>query len=61
MTEPISESDDLLRRIEERRNDPEFMERLRRIVEEEREVLERLALADTKHRFGCSYHKSPCK
>lgn len=40
------DEDDLLRRIEARRSDPEFMGRLQRILEENREVLERLAERD---------------
>lgn len=39
---------DLLRRIAERKADPEFMARLQRIVEEQREVLDALADNDTE-------------
>jgi hypothetical protein len=37
--------EELLRKIEERRGDHEFMARVRRIVEEQRDVLDRLAMA----------------
>jgi hypothetical protein len=37
----------LMARIQERRNDPVFMRRLKQLVEDEREVLERLALNDS--------------
>ncbi len=33
----------LVEAVERRRNDPEFKKRLRRIIEEDRELLERLA------------------
>ena len=38
-----SESDDLIRRIQERRRDPEFMGRLRQLIDENQDVLDRLA------------------
>ncbi len=38
-----AEREELLRQIEERRNDPEFIERVKRIIEQQREILERLA------------------
>ena len=38
-----AEREELLRQIEERRNDSEFIERVKRIIEQQRELLERLA------------------
>lgn len=56
--------DDLLRRIARKRNDPEFMGRLRRLIAENADTLQRLAQCDRYPDRWCELpcgHSGPCE